>query len=197
MPIENPTSFEEVVRIGWATEIAFVVSYGYGLNMSADSTAGWNLVDGLINGRFEVIKRTAGQHRLNVLLNHRNLFHWGDPDREGLRIASALKQRLPAVRLSALCVPMFRLIADAETSHPYSDATGKANQMPWRPMGDELLDLLALSCADRAVDQEAVDLSDCLALATRALTASDLPLPVYASENRLDLESGGAAETTM
>lgn len=171
--IENPTSFEEVVRIGWATEIAFVVAYGYGLNMSADSTAGWNLVDGLMHGRFEVINRTAGQLRLDALLNHPNIFYWGDLDREGLRIAFALRQRVPALRLSALYVPMLQLVSNAETSHPYSEATGKSNQKPWRPIGDELLDALAVYCEQRAVDQEAVDLSNSISLATRSLVISD------------------------
>ena len=192
--VENPTSFEEVVRIGWATEIAFVVAYGYGLNMSADSTAGWNLVDGLINGRFEVINRTAGQHRLDALLNHPNVFYWGDLDREGLRIAAALGQRLPTLRLSALYIPMLRLVADRETSHPYSEATGKSNQMLWRPMGDELLDALAMSCSDRAVDQEAVDLSNCLPLAMRALVATDLPSVVHGVTDCIGLDADKTAE---
>lgn len=192
--IENPTSFEEVVRIGWATELAFVVAYGYGLNMSADSTAGWNLVDGLINGRFEVINRTAGRHRLDALLNHPNIFYWGDLDREGLRIAAALRQRLPALRLSALYIPMLRLAAYEETSHPYSEATGKSNQMLWRPMGDELLDALALSCSERAVDQEAVDLSNCLPLAMRALVATDLPSVIHGVTDCTGLDADRTAE---
>lgn len=174
--IENPTSFEEIVRIGWATEMAFVVAYGYGLNLTADSTAGWTLVDGLMSGRFEVINRTAGQHRLEALLTHPNLFYWGDLDREGLRIAAALRQKLPALRLSALYLPMLRMAADPEASHPYSVATGKASQLPWQPMGDELLDALAPHCSERAVDQEAVDLSDALPLAARALVAAEITM---------------------
>lgn len=173
--IENPTSFEEIVRIGWATEMAFVVAYGYGLNLTADSTAGWSLVDSLTSGRYETINRTTGQPRLEALLRHASLFYWGDLDREGLRIAAALRRRLPALRLSALYVPMLSMAAEADTSHPYSVATGKANQLPWQPIGDHLLDALGFHCSARAVDQEAVNLSDCIALASRALTPVDVP----------------------
>ena len=127
-------------------------------------------MDSLSNGRCEVLSRSGEVHALGSLFAHPRLLFWGDLDREGLRIALALRRNLPTLSLSALYAPMCALVNQRETSHPYLDMSGKALQAPWVRTGDELLDKLADCCEDRAVDQEALDISQHRDLAAKALS---------------------------
>lgn len=167
--IENTTTFEMAVRAELDKELALVAAYGYGLNMLSDSSAGLALLDSVSNGRCEVLSRSGQRHSLPRLLSHPNLFFWGDLDREGLRIALALRRSLPNLGLSALYAPMLALARDRETSHPYSEISGKSLQAPWVPTGNALVDRLARCCDHRAVDQEALDISQHRHLAAQAL----------------------------
>ncbi|PZQ31857.1 MAG: hypothetical protein DI562_04645 [Stenotrophomonas acidaminiphila] len=166
--IENTTSFEMAVRAGLDRELALVAAYGYGLNIHSDSSAGLALLDSVTIGRCEVLSRSGQGHALPRLLAHPKLFFWGDLDREGLRIALALKQRLPHLSLSALYAPMCALAKEHKTSHPYVAMSGKALQSSWVRTGDELMDELARSCELRAVDQEALDVARHMNLGARA-----------------------------
>lgn len=156
--VENTTTYEEAVRAGLDESVALIAAYGYGLNMLADSVAGWALVESLTGGRCEVLRRSGQDHELSELLQHPRLFFWGDLDREGLRIALALRSKLPKLTLSALYRPMRDMVRQRARAHPYALACGKANQHAWRDIGDATFDVLAMECATRAVDQEAVDL---------------------------------------
>jgi len=166
--IENTTTFEVAVRAGLDANLALVAAYGYGLNMHSDSSAGLALLDSLSHGRCEVLSRSGQGHALSRLLAHRRLFFWGDLDREGLRIALALKKNLPNMGLSALYTPMRALVMERETSHPYVGMSGKALQAPWVRSGNDLIDGLAASCESRAVDQESLDVDKHRHLATQA-----------------------------
>lgn len=157
--IENTTTFEMAVRTGLDAKMTLVAAYGYGLNMHSDSSAGLALLDGVSNGRCEVLSRSGQGHVLSSLLAHPRLFFWGDLDREGLRIALALRRSLPNLSLSALYEPMRALASQRETSHPYVGMSGKALQAPWVRTGDYLMDGLATCCEHRAVDQEALDIA--------------------------------------
>ncbi len=168
--IENSTTYEEAVRAGLDKSVALIAAYGYGLNMMTDSAAGWALVESLTQGRCEVLSRSGQAHRLTNLLEHPNLYFWGDLDREGLRIAMALRAKLPHLKLSAFYQPMADLARNKTTSHPYALFCGKANQQAWRHTADKQFDALASVCELRAVDQEAVNLSVFAGLVTQALT---------------------------
>ncbi|MFN3862378.1 MAG: hypothetical protein ACK4R2_13020 [Roseateles sp.] len=87
-------------------------------------------------------------------------------DREGLRIAHALRQHIPQLELSGLYLPMRAMVDRDESSHPYIMLSGKAQQAPWTRTGNAQLDELAAACDARAVDQEAVDLGGCKHLAS-------------------------------
>lgn len=167
--IENSTTYEEAVRAGLGASVALIAAYGYGLNMMSDSAAGWALVESLTNGRCEVLSRSGQDHRLAGLLEHPKLYFWGDLDREGLRIAIALRSKFPHLKLSGFYKPMVALARNKTTSHPYALFCGKANQQPWRQTGDEQFDALAAVCESRAVDQEAVNLSLHAGLAAEVL----------------------------
>lgn len=176
--VENTTTYEQAVRAGLAEHVTLIAAYGYGLNMSSDSVAGWALVDSIGNGRCEVLSRTGHGHQLAALLQHPRLFFWGDLDREGLRIALALRAKLPQLRLSALYGPMSEMAASSSSSHPYSVACGKANQQSWRDVDDAVFDRIAAVCSTRAVDQEAVHLPDVVHLAAHGLTEFNPPSSV-------------------
>lgn len=91
--IENTTTYEVAVKAGLDAELVLIAAYGYGLNMMSDSSAGWALVDSVTSGRCEVLSRTGRDHQLAGLFPHKRVFFWGDLDREGLRIALALRRR--------------------------------------------------------------------------------------------------------
>lgn len=167
--IENATSFELAVRAGLDERVALIAAYGYGLNLYTDSSAGLALLDSLTSRRCEVLSRTGQGHSLPVLLAHPKLFFWGDLDREGLRIALALRERLPQLRLSALYEPMQPLICERRTSHPYAGLSGKPSQAVWVNTGEPPYDQLAALCRDRAVDQEAIDVRRFVGLAGAAV----------------------------
>jgi hypothetical protein len=67
---------------------------------------------------------------LSTLLAHPELFFRGDLDREGLRIALALRRRLLQLRLSGLYAPMRDMVAHRRSSHPYVELSGKLFQAP-------------------------------------------------------------------
>jgi hypothetical protein len=156
--IENSTTYEMAVATGLDREATLIAAYGYGLNMMSDSIAGWALVESINSGHCQILGRTGSNHDLEQLLRHERVLFWGDLDREGLRIALALRRHVPQLQLSALYAPMCDLVLRRETSHPYSVLTGKAQQNPWTPCDDALIDSLAVKCATRAVDQEAVNI---------------------------------------
>lgn len=155
--VENTTSFELAVKAGLDAQVVLVAAYGYGLNMLSDSSAGLALLESVRSRGCEVLSRTGSGHSLDRLFGHPRMFFWGDLDREGLRIAMALKQHLPQMELSGLYAPMRALVAQRESSHPYIGLSGKALQMAWTRTGESMLDDLAACCAARAVDQEALD----------------------------------------
>ncbi|WP_426683524.1 Wadjet anti-phage system protein JetD domain-containing protein [Xanthomonas translucens pv. undulosa] len=171
--IENTTSFEMAVRAGLDAELALVAAYGYGLNMMSDSSAGLALLNSISNRRCEILSRSGQGHSLPHLLAHPRLYFWGDLDREGLRIALALRKILPMLSLSALYAPMRVLAAERATSHPYVGMSGKALQAPWVQTGDKLIDQLAACCEYRAVDQEALDIAKYRCLAMRKFDEAD------------------------
>jgi hypothetical protein len=168
--IENTTSFELAVKAGLDAEVTLVAAYGYGLNMLSDSSAGLALLESVRSKGCEVLSRSGSGHRLDRLFAHPRTFFWGDLDREGLRIAMALRQHLPQLQLSALYMPMKALARQRETSHPYIGLSGKALQSDWTPSGDAWFDDLATCCEDRAVDQEALDVRPLRHLALMSLT---------------------------
>ncbi|QZA77480.1 hypothetical protein K4H28_14530 [Deefgea tanakiae] len=168
--IENTTSFELAVQAGLDKRLALVASYGYGLNTMSDSCAGLALVESVLRRECQILSRTGSNHNLSKLFALPRILFWGDLDREGLRIAMALKQQLPQLELSALYLPMRMQVHYRETSHPYVALSGKAAQLPWLPTGDKVFDDLASACSNRAVDQEAVDLKQYGHLAQFSIT---------------------------
>lgn len=172
--IENTTSFELAVKAGIDAQVALIAAYGYGLNMMSDSSAGLALLESVRSKRCEVLSRSGSGHSLDRLFGHPRMFFWGDLDREGLRIAMALKQHLPQMELSGLYAPMRVLMAHRESSHPYIGLSGKALQMAWSPTGDSVLDGLAALCEKRAVDQEAVDIEQHKLLAQVSLAQAGI-----------------------
>lgn len=165
--IENPHSFEEAIAAGCAEKFALVITFGYGLSRSGEAYGNSlvNLVDQA--NRLVPLIRVGNPPSPRTLLEHLRIFFWGDLDREGLRIYASLRKRIPALRASALYIPMIEAIKRGK-SHPYTKATAKENQGTVTKLPDDVIRLVPL-CADRGVDQEIVSRDDISALAPFAL----------------------------
>lgn len=161
--IENPHSFEEALAAGCAERLALVITFGYGLSRSGDAYGNslMNLIDQA--DRLVPLVRVGNPPSPRMLLGHSRIFFWGDLDREGLRIYASLRKRIPALRASALYLPMIKAIERGK-SHPYTKATAKEKQGTADKLPDDVARLSSL-CLNRGVDQEVVCRNEISALA--------------------------------
>ncbi len=158
--IENPHSFEEAIAAGCAERVALIVTYGYGLSRSGEQF-GNRLVESADEDeitKLVPLVRNGNPPQPLELFQHPHIFFWGDLDREGLRIYSSLRSRIPGLRLSALYRPMAEAARQGR-AHPYAKATAKDNQASLGTVPEDALPLVPL-CQDRGVDQEIVARSD-------------------------------------
>ncbi|WP_252176148.1 Wadjet anti-phage system protein JetD domain-containing protein [Endozoicomonas sp. 4G] len=116
--VENPQSFEACITLELHLRMALISTFGYGL--------GWLQV---IENRQSVaaISRAGTKQNLMALLDHPELFFWGDLDHEGLKIFQTIRQQYPQCRLSRLYLPMIEKV-EAGFCHPYVKAVGKEGQ---------------------------------------------------------------------
>lgn len=165
--IENPHSFEEVIAAGCAEKIALVITYGYGLSRSGDAY-GNSLAEALQHAdRLVPLVRMGNPPSPKNLLGHPRILFWGDLDREGLRIYASLRKGIPALRASALYLPMVEAMKRGE-SHPYVKATSKEKQGTTDKTPVDVSALVHL-CSERGVDQEIVSRKDIASLAHLSL----------------------------
>lgn len=165
--IENPHSFEEAIAAGCADRIALVVTYGYGLSRSGEAYGNSLLEAVAQTNRLVPLTRKGNPPSPKALFRHSKILFWGDLDREGLRIYASLRKRLPALRASALYLPMFEAM-NKGFSHPYAKAVAKNRQGTTEHVPDDVLFLVAC-CSDRAIDQEMVGREEIASLASRSL----------------------------
>lgn len=162
--IENPHSFEEAIAAGCADRIALVVTYGYGLSRSGEAY-GNSLSDAIEQAdRLVPLIRKGNPPSPRTLLGYPRILFWGDLDREGLRIYASLRKGLPALRASALYLPMMEAM-ERGISHPYAKATAKEKQGMTERVPEDAI-LLASVCSDRGIDQEAVSREEIARLAS-------------------------------
>jgi hypothetical protein len=160
--IENPECFQRVVALGLADRMIVVATYGYGLSWSGVGREG--ALDRIC------LARVAGNPpaMLKDAVACDQCYFWGDLDQAGLGIYLTLRSRIPHLQLSALYKPMMAALNQRGRSHPYAPLADKQGQMPLLT-SDDLIAPLAASCVERAVDQEAVDDADIVALAAHPL----------------------------
>jgi hypothetical protein len=162
--IENPHSFEEAVAAGCAERIALIVTYGYGLSRSGEAY-GNSLTEAVEQAeRLVPLVRFGNPPSPIALIGHSRIHFWGHLDREGLRIYACLRRKLPALRASALYIPMIEAMKRGE-SHPYAKATAKERQGTAVNVPDDVATLVSL-CLERGVDQEIVRREDIVRLGT-------------------------------
>ena len=165
--IENPHSFEEAIAAGCADRIALIVTYGYGLSRSGEAY-GNGLSDAIEQAdRLVPLIRKGNPPSPKTLLGHSKILFWGDLDREGLRIYASLRKGLPALRASALYLPM-REVMEKGVSHPYAKATAKEKQGATERVPEDAIPLASV-CSDRGLDQEAVSREEIARLASLSL----------------------------
>jgi hypothetical protein len=165
--IENPHSFEEAIAACCADKIALVVTYGYGLSRSGEAY-GNSLTEAVAQADSLVpLIRKGNPPSPKTLFGHSKILFWGDLDREGLRIYASLRKGLPALRASALYLPMSEAVKRG-VSHPYTKATAKEKQGTTEHVPEDVLSLVAI-CSDRGIDQEAVSRDEIARLASMSL----------------------------
>lgn len=155
--VENPHAFETAMSTPGTNDVAWIVTFGHGLSWH-DEDYGAQLAELLVDRPRlpNPLIRIGNPPDTNTLLRHESLFFWGDLDPEGLRIFEHIKSRWNHLRLSSLYQPMVEALRAAATSHPYVPATSKAGQAAWSSNDASVANLMML-CANRGVDQEAVE----------------------------------------
>lgn len=166
--VENPHAFDAAIAAGAASQVAFVVTFGYGLSRNSEDFGNQLLASVAYGDGLIALVREGRPPSPAALLAHPRVYFWGDLDREGLRIYGGLRQRIPQLRLSALYRPMIAAF-HAGASHPYAKATCKDKQAASQIAPDDGRDLIEL-CGLRAVDQEYVGPEDIRNLCAYALT---------------------------
>lgn len=172
--IENPQAFELATSSSVVAQVALVATFGYGLSRAGDDF-GRQLASHIENNDPLIpLVRKGTPPDLETLLCHPKAYFWGDLDMEGLRIFWRLRSELPQLQLSALYLPMIKLLMSG-CAHPYSRISGKPNQQPWQSQDSMVNRLLAL-CANSAIDQECVMPSTLSHYATKPLHWDDLSI---------------------
>jgi hypothetical protein len=171
--IENPHSFEEALAAGCASSVALIATYGYGLSRSGDAYGNALIESVSASAPLIPLVRAGNPPAPGLLLNHPSIRFWGDLDREGLRIYNSLRARIPALRTSALYLPMCA-IAKNGRSHPYIKATAKERQGSIEGVPSDAERLIPF-CLERGVDQEAVCRDDILRLSRFSIDEVELP----------------------
>jgi hypothetical protein len=159
--IENQAPFEMFCSSEAVSSAMGVMTFGYGLSWSGITTS--------IGARSIVqLVRSGTPPELSRMLHRVPCFFWGDLDREGLNIFLQLKAKISHIKLSALYFPMIDMLRNKSLSHPYCQLADKANQ---KHLSSEnlLISKLTELCSERAVDQEAVGISDFLCLYNKEL----------------------------
>jgi hypothetical protein len=165
--IENPHSFEEAIAAGCADRLALIVTYGYGLSRSGEAY-GNSLTEAVAQAdRLIPLIRKGNPPSPKTLFGRPKILFWGDLDREGLRIYASLRKGLPALRASALYLPMVEAM-ERGISHPYAKATAKKKQGTTERIPEDAMPL-AFICSDRGIDQEAVSREEIARLASLSL----------------------------
>ena len=169
--IENPQAFELATSSSIVHNVALVATFGYGLSRAGDDF-GRQLASHIENHDPLIpLVRKGAPPDLETLLCHPKAYFWGDLDLEGLRIFWRLRSELTQLQLSALYLPMIKLLRSG-CAHPYSRISGKPNQLAWQSQ-DSLVNRLLGLCTDSAIDQESVTLSVLEHFATKPLEWDD------------------------
>lgn len=162
--IENPRAFENAVRSGLSETVALVCTYGFGLSYLGQA---WTS-DVLHADRPVQIVRAGEPPALEQLLQAENVYLWADLDMAALNILRSLQSAIPQLRFSRIYEIMLVMVRVNEKSHPYAAIFEKDGQTPIASTAIHPLDhagqLIASSCRNRAVDQEAVLEQDILEL---------------------------------
>lgn len=157
--VENPQAMEAALQTCMGSKVAWVATFGYGLSRSGNEYG--RQLASLIeeNNRLTALVRQGTPPPLESLLQHTEVYFWGDFDREGFQIYWRLRSSIPQLKLSGLYHPMRDMIEDGDNNHAYNRLVAKQKQSIWQCSDLNVRKMLEL-CESRAVDQEAVSLSD-------------------------------------
>jgi len=157
--VENPQAMESALQTCTGGKIAWIATFGYGLSRSGNEYGSQlaSLIEG--DNRLTALVRQGTPPPIEHLLQHSEIYFWGDFDREGFQIYWRLRSKISQLRLSGLYHPMRAMIESTDNHHAYNDLVSKPNQNTWQCSDMNVQKLLDL-CESRAVDQESVSLAD-------------------------------------
>lgn len=157
--VENPQAMEVALQTHIGSKIAWIATFGYGLSRSGNEYG--RQLASLIeeNNRLTALVRQGTPPPIERLLEHSDIFFWGDFDREGFQIYWQLKSKISQLQLSGLYQPMRAMIENTDNHHAYNELVAKPNQNTWQCSDMDVQKMLDL-CERRAVDQESVSLAD-------------------------------------
>ncbi|WP_096084476.1 Wadjet anti-phage system protein JetD domain-containing protein [Agaribacterium haliotis] len=157
--VENPQAMEAALQTQIGSKIAWIATFGYGLSRSGNEYGGQlaSLIEG--GNRLTALVRQGTPPPIEHLLQHSEIYFWGDFDREGFQIYWRLRSKISQLRLSGLYHPMRAMIESTDNHHAYNDLVSKPNQNTWQCSDMNVQKLLDL-CESRAVDQESVSFAD-------------------------------------
>lgn len=167
--VENPHAFWRAIGTAALETTAFIVTFGYGLSRHSDDYG--NQLASVLEGKSPLVGAVCGgtPPAISSLLNHPEIFFWGDLDVEGVKIYRRLKNRISRLELSALYTPMIYAASNRSTSHPYIKAAAKHKQRKIDFLDDTCCRYLIESCRSRAVDQEIVTCDEIVKYSRMAL----------------------------
>ena len=165
--IENKAAFENFCMSDASERIMGIATFGYDLSWSG-------VAKDLRSDKIIHLIRKGSPPHLKEVIDSRPSYFWGDLDREGLLIYMQLQQSIPGLQVSALYGPMIDALKQ-KNGHPYGKLSDKDGQR-MVTSSDELIIGLARLCANRAIDQEVVDVDQIAGLAGKSLTS--LPLTI-------------------
>lgn len=157
--VENPQAMESALQTCTGGKIAWIATFGYGLSRSGNEYG--SQLASLIEGdtRLTALVRQGTPPPIEHLLQHSEIYFWGDFDREGFQIYWRLKSKISKLQLSGLYHPMRTMIENTDNHHAYNELVAKPNQNTWQCSDMDVQKMLDL-CKSRAVDQESVSLAD-------------------------------------
>ncbi|MGY0564999.1 MAG: Wadjet anti-phage system protein JetD domain-containing protein, partial [Paraglaciecola chathamensis] len=84
------------------------------------------------NNRLTALVRQGTPPPIEQLLQHSDIFFWGDFDREGFQIYWRLRSKISQLKLSGLYHPMRAMIENTDNHHAYNELVAKPNQNTWQ-----------------------------------------------------------------
>jgi hypothetical protein len=171
--VENPAAFELAAKTSAVEHCAFIATFGFGLSKVSEDYGNQLacMVEEGLSKSITLMREGSSSPPASELLAHPSITFWGDLDIAGMQIYERIAKHIPALKLSALYLPMIEAATKGNKRHRYVSAAGKSGQSMFAAMRDDSKAMLE-HCREWAVDQELVAECEIERLAGRLLNIS-------------------------